>query len=92
MPRNGLGAVAVSVLASAPVFAQDVDGAAVFETACSACHGDESELNAAAMAGLDQAGFTEAVSSHPPVSDVVAGLSEAEIAALHEYVSGQGGG
>jgi mono/diheme cytochrome c family protein len=78
-------------VAAAPVSAQDADGAAIFEEACSACHGAESELNVQTMAGLDEAAFSSVLSGHPEVGGAVADLSEDEIAALHQYVTEAGG-
>jgi mono/diheme cytochrome c family protein len=89
--RNGHLAFLLLAVAAAPALAQDADGAAIFEETCSACHGAESELNAAAMAGLDEQAFSSALSEHPEVGGAVADLSEEEIAALHQYVTEAGG-
>ncbi len=87
--RNSFAALAIM---AAPVAAQDVDGAAIFEQTCAGCHGADSQLTAASMAGLEQTAFSDALAGHPDVGGAVAGLSEDDISALHAYVSEQGEG
>jgi mono/diheme cytochrome c family protein len=82
-------ALPMLALVAGPAMAQDADGAAIFEQTCAGCHGADSELSAASMAGLEQEAFAEALAGHPEVGGV-ADLSEDDISALHAYVAGEG--